>query len=569
MFQRKFLLTFVLFVLGSILTFAQTDSVCSAIMDTAISNLNTNCDATGRNEACYGYPLLSVQPQPDVTPLDFDEIGDIEDIVKIQSLQLSGLDETADLYGMALLRLQANIPDTIPGTNVTIVLFGENSIESVEESPMEIPAIISANGSVNTRATPSVNGNLVTIVPSGTEVTANGRNEAGDWIRVTLPEGETAWIAAFLLRTDGEINDLDVVEDTEVLATFQAVYLQTGITGQSCAELPNDGLLIQTPEGAGTVNFFINEVRVELGSTAYITAIANDVMTIYLLDGQADISAFGETIAIPEGALATVPLDNNGIASAAPNLPEAYNDAALETLPLETLPEEIDIASPASDLRLTRANACVLTLSGTINVREGPGTVYSVATEFDETAQPIVQGQAIGMDGFIWWKVGIFAFSEFWIRSDLVTTNDRCDDVPVVADEDIPVAPISVPITDTSSSVTETGATSSGGGGGSARFSISECLVTSGAFQTGATVTLDFGQGGFATFEEATAVFAGQTGTISVDGQSLPVTYQGITAHPVGYGNVVSTTWIATAGTHTIYGAFTTGSNTTCVITVP
>lgn len=265
---------------------AQTDSVCSIVMETAISNLNTHCDTTGRNEACYGHHELTALPQANIEELDFESPGDIESVVRIQSLQLSGFDEEAELYSMALMRLQANIPDSIPGTNITIILFGETTIESADTQETE------------SQTSPS----------------------------------------------------------TETNAAFQAIYLRTGITGTQCEDLPEDGVLIQSPRGVDTVTFDINEVRIELGSTAYITAIPNDVMTIYLLEGQAVITAFGESLTLPEGTFVTIPLDENGIASGVPNLPEVYDDVALTNLPLSTLPDAIDIARSIPELSAETPN---------------------------------------------------------------------------------------------------------------------------------------------------------------------------------------------------------------------
>ena len=72
-----------------------------------------------------------------------------------------------------------------------------------------------------------------------------------------------------------DVSALNVVDSTDAEIPFkpmQAFYFKTGITQTSCAEAPQDGILIQTPEGAGQINIRANDVDIQLGSTAYLQA---------------------------------------------------------------------------------------------------------------------------------------------------------------------------------------------------------------------------------------------------------------------------------------------------------
>ena len=423
---------------------------CSAVYESAIDTIDQLCNSVERNQACYGHPQLSAESQPDVETFAFASPGDIEDVLKIKSLELAGYDEEAEIYGMAMMLLQANLPGSLPGTNVTILLFGENTIESVETPPTEISATISASGTINVRAEPSTNGQLATTLPSETELVANGRNEASDWVRVVLPEGGNGWIADFLLDIEGNINELEVVEGTEVMGAFQAVYLKTGIGQSSCETLPDDGILIQTPSGMGEIQFTINEVNVTLGSTAYITSVPGDVMTITLLTGQATVSAFDETVYVPRGAFTTIALDDEGIASGQPSYPEGYNRDSLTQLPIDILPNTVLIRSPAEETLIDRENSCSLILSGQVNVREGPGAAYATIDTYSASRSPVAIGQATDSNDYIWYQLTpVFSATgsyERWIRSDFVTLGDNCEDIPEVAAEDVPAIATAVPL---------------------------------------------------------------------------------------------------------------------------
>jgi uncharacterized protein YraI len=65
--------------------------------------------------------------------------------------------------------------------------------------PMAAPAgdgpAVSIGNFVRMRNTPSTDGQIIAELPPGTNARANGRNAAQDWIRVTLGDGRSGWIA--------------------------------------------------------------------------------------------------------------------------------------------------------------------------------------------------------------------------------------------------------------------------------------------------------------------------------------------------------------------------------------
>src|SRR5688572_3497666 len=101
---------------------AQAD--CPTIVQTALDATDAACEGTGRNQACYGNIDLSAVPQEGIPQFDFDAPGDIIDVAGVRTLELEPLDETIDIWGIALMQLQANLPETLPGQNVTFLLFG-------------------------------------------------------------------------------------------------------------------------------------------------------------------------------------------------------------------------------------------------------------------------------------------------------------------------------------------------------------------------------------------------------------------------------------------------------------
>ncbi len=418
-------------VVFSTITVAQDDSTCPILVQTAIDSVTTLCSGTGRNQVCYGNVQVTAAFSDASTNIAFSEPGDIANLVDIEAIQLSGMDIDANEWGVAMMQVQANLPDTLPGQNVTFVLFGDVEIETVP-APPELLATVSASGAINVRSGPGTTYGVVDAIASGTALIANGRNDSADWLRVTLPEtDDSGWIAASLLRPDGDTADLQIVEpDTPIYAPMQAFYLRSGVGDSRCVEAPGSGLLIQTPQGAGEIQFSINEVQIRMGSTVFFQAEAGNQMSIYVLEGQARVAAFDVSRTVPAGASVSIPLDESAAASGPPGDVEPYDTDAIQAMPVVLLPDMIEAASPLSEADIAALDICTVSVSEVVNTRGGPGIVYGREGALAVGTTARIIGQADGTDNFVWWQLE----DERWVRSDVVGTTGNCGDVQVVVD---------------------------------------------------------------------------------------------------------------------------------------
>jgi hypothetical protein len=353
--RRMLLPLFITLFLTPALILAQSD-LCPEIVQAALSQTDENCQGTNRNQACYGNISLEVEPQDGIPDFSFSQPGDLADLAGIQTLTLNPLSEAENTWGIALMRIQANLPDTLPGQNVTFLLFGDVAIQNAVESNAE-PIIfeVTADGDINVRSGPTTNDSVVSSLANGDTVTANGRNPESDWLRVELANGEPGWIFAELVTTEGDISTLDIVDPLALvgpLNPMQAFYFQSGIGDAPCEQAPDSGILIQTPEGAAEINLVVDEVNIQLGSTIYLQAQPGGDMTVQTIEGLARVSAFGVTQTGLAGTIISVPIDNNLAASGPPNPPQSYNDAALQALPIQLLEREIVIAPPLPEDKL-------------------------------------------------------------------------------------------------------------------------------------------------------------------------------------------------------------------------
>jgi len=230
----------------------------------ALEAADESCSELDRNTACYGNVLIEAQAREDMEFASFEAPGDITEITALETITLSAMDLEEETWGVAVMSVQANLPDTSPGQNVTFLMFGDVEIENTGDA-------------------------------------------------------------------------------------MEAFYFRSGIGDSACVEAPDSGILIRTPEGAGTVNLTVNDVEIELGSTAYLTAEAEDIMTIALLDGQATVEALDESQVVDAGFFVTVDMDVHLSAASPPSEPQAIPESDNSALPVASLPEDESEDSGTSD----------------------------------------------------------------------------------------------------------------------------------------------------------------------------------------------------------------------------
>lgn len=106
---------------------AAAQNQCSDFVVQALNQMGANCNATDRNQACYGYFGVDATAVGGVNNF-FTTPGNIASVDQLQSVFTRPYNPSANEWGIALLRLQANIPGTLPGQNVTFVMIGEASV---------------------------------------------------------------------------------------------------------------------------------------------------------------------------------------------------------------------------------------------------------------------------------------------------------------------------------------------------------------------------------------------------------------------------------------------------------
>lgn len=346
-----FLLCFALPTQAQEITPEAEPNTCPMIVQTAINLTNQRCQPTALNQICYGHLVLDAQPRTGLMDFGFSEPGDIVDVVEVQSLRLSALDTETGRWGVVRMQIEANLAENVDTPpEVQILLFGDAELNDASQflpGRTRTAAII--------RQRPDTSSPPLTSLEAGDELTANGRLPDSSWLRINLGRSN-GWIRADLVNLQGDINTLSAITreaanqaENELLAQFgpmQAFYFSSGVNDAPCAEAPNSGLLIQTPEGVASISIWLDEVVIQLDATAFIQAQPDGNLVINVLDGTAQVSAQGETRTVVSGMAVSVPLDEALAASDVPDNPIPFNPADLQSLPLTLLNRPIDIPVP-------------------------------------------------------------------------------------------------------------------------------------------------------------------------------------------------------------------------------
>lgn len=199
----------------------------------------------------------------------------------------------------------------------------------------------------------------------------------------------------------GNVEIANAAEEDSGLAPMQAFTFTSGVDDRPCDEAPDSGIMIQTPAGVGEITLLVNEVTIDLGSTAYLQAEPGNEMAIHIVDGEGQVSTGGATMMVPEGAWARVPLDEDGLSDGPAEGPLPYDEDSLQSLPVPLLTEQIAIA-PAIEDDKGEAEGSVqndgdnVPIAGTWNTNdcEGDFSVLTIAVNGDELI--VDDGESVG-----------------------------------------------------------------------------------------------------------------------------------------------------------------------------
>ncbi len=460
---------------------------CPADVLLALARANAACSETERNQACYGNGEIASGVET------FAAQGDTVGIEELATVQLN----SAEVFSVMTMKIQANLLESQPGRNLTLLAFGDVTLEN--RVPLLPTVTVEATGSLNVRMAPDIESDIIETLPLRATLIANGRAEAGGWLRVLLPGSDRlGWVSLDVVRVTGDINTLyGVTPETPYLRPYQVFSVTTGRDDARCAGTPESGLLLQAPTEAEAV-VTVNDVRLRLRGTLFLQA--DETMTFNLLDGQMVV----ESGYAPAGSRVRVV---DGAAMAA----EPFDPVDLAGLPVNNLTYRVQIPSPATESAIADFIAAALaaptatpdpvilsrqqcrrTTLRAVTVWAGPGTFYEVLRDLarDTRVDPVFSTETSA--GEVWWQLRTGG----WLRASNIESTEACGVVPGVE-------VVQPPRTN--------------------RLSMETCEFFNGPLRAGQQVRIEFVDGGWPMYEEALAAPRIDPGRITISRDRIRV----------------------------------------------
>lgn len=279
-------------VLFVVVSLVEGQGDCPALVQTALSQMGNNCSSLDRNTACYGYTQVKATFS-DTQPTDFfTKPADRTQLRTLQTIETAPLDTQTGQWGIAVMNVQANVPDTVPGQAVTFLLMGDVQMQNAVSAdqafePTAAPITVKTLTQSNVRTSPNANANLLGSVTAGVELVADGLNPGKDWVRVLL-NGTPGWISRDLVDAGGGNLDTLPVISRQNRSPMQAFYFTTGVGTPACKESPPSALVVQGPQKVN-VNITANGADITIGSTIVLQSDGKH-MQLTTLVGSAQVN---------------------------------------------------------------------------------------------------------------------------------------------------------------------------------------------------------------------------------------------------------------------------------------
>ena len=346
--QRRLLTVLCLMLTLAVLAFStqrgftqDTGGSCPALVQQALDAVGNSCGGLSRNSACYGFNRVNATFSGDVGDDFFSKPADQTSLKTLQTIDTAGLNEQLNEWGVAVMSVQANIPDTLPGQAVSFILLGDVTVDNAVPAnqavePAANPIGLTTLNQSNIRSLPTTNSTVIGSVNTGSTLNADAINPTKDWLRVVFNDKTPGWISRSLITSEGDLDSLPVFDNTS-RTPMQAFYFKTGVGAPSCNTAP-DALVVQGPDRVA-VDITANGANIRIGSTIALRTIEGNKMQIITIHGEARVNG----VNIPIGFTSTVQLSDDGKSVVGvPSNPRPLTQDELDTLTwLEDIPSDV------------------------------------------------------------------------------------------------------------------------------------------------------------------------------------------------------------------------------------
>jgi hypothetical protein len=111
----------------------ETQVTCQDLIDRAMQASGDSCDQMGSNQVCYGNNTLLAELIAG-TASKFSQRGDMISVADLRRLAASPLSLASEEWGIAVFKIMANLPRSLPGETITMVVFGNTTLDNTSNN---------------------------------------------------------------------------------------------------------------------------------------------------------------------------------------------------------------------------------------------------------------------------------------------------------------------------------------------------------------------------------------------------------------------------------------------------
>lgn len=288
------LLVCALLLLSAHFTSAQ-DLTCSETVAAAFESMRDNCADMPRDSLCYGHAPAAASFAAGDYAAEFAAPGALAPLVGLESLSTSADAAEAEGWGVAVINIGANLPQTYEGPGIIALLAGDAAVVN-ELDPADVMQVGAPLSTIATEATALYKNPGVIPAPVGSLaveelVLVDAFDNTADWLRV-VNEGKIAWVESEKVV---RLNAMDSLPRLALGADYamKAFSLSTGTAFPDCSEA-EPFVAIQTPPDL-PANLTINGVDIHLGSMVTFQQVHRNALSMTVHRGEAT-TIFGQTV---------------------------------------------------------------------------------------------------------------------------------------------------------------------------------------------------------------------------------------------------------------------------------
>ncbi len=388
--HKRFALILPLLFAFALVSADAQEAACQEIVAQALLNLSEHCADLERNSLCYGHSQVDASFAEDSNPTDFDAPGARAPLAQLKSLQTSALDLERGHWGLAVMNLQANLPQSRPGAGPIMMLAGDASLDhevvlsAIDEirEPLSTVALESTTRFSQAAKIAEELGQL----QQDEIALIDARTRGGEWLRV-VNDGTVSWVERDHLAPLQGMESLPVVDVADPFA-MQALSFSSSREMADC-DVAEPLLAIQTPETT-SVNLTLNGVDIHVQSLVSFQQVHRNALSMTVHRGAAT-TAFGNTVLAGNTVVGILTSAGNG-KTAILDWSGALPVSDAELARGQRLQEALNGLARANDWAEQDSK---MTVGDLIHVVESGDTLFALARHYDVRVADVVEANSL------------------------------------------------------------------------------------------------------------------------------------------------------------------------------